>query len=215
MGSILLIASLALLGFVFGEEAGEVTIQAPDVTPFGKWGKWSNCSQGRLVTAFQVKVEGKHSIVDDTGLNGVRFYCGRPTTFQDENGESFPTWENVTSDVGLFGHWGYANNCTTYAVGFDLEVQEPQGKYKDDIGASNLKVLCADGAQIEGFYNNGQGHQFPNVTYTGIQRCPTGYALCGIRTKVERYQVLGDDTGLNNLAAKCCAVTDVIPIVSG
>lgn len=63
--------------------------------------------------------------------------------------------------------------------------------YQDDIGASNLKVVCADGVQLEGFYNNGQGHQFANVSYTGIQRCPTGYGLCGIRTKVEPYQILG------------------------
>lgn len=53
-------------------------------------------------------------------------------------------------------------------------------------------MLCADGAQIEGYFNNGEGHKFHNVSYTGVQRCPTGYALCGIKTKVEIYQVLGN-----------------------
>lgn len=76
------------------------------------------------------KVEGKHSVVDDTGLNGIRFYCGRPATLENEQGVKYVKWENVTGDVGLFGHWGHVLNCTTYAVGFDLEVQAPQGKYK-------------------------------------------------------------------------------------
>lgn len=49
---ILLLQSLS----VFAEDENDVIIQAPDVTPFGRWGRMENCSQGLFVTAFQVKV---------------------------------------------------------------------------------------------------------------------------------------------------------------
>jgi len=204
---------LTLVQFGYAEE--DVVIVSPEVTPFGDWGKWENCSQGKFVTAFQLKVEGKHSVVDDTGLNGVRFYCGRPVTTVDEHNNSTTSWENVTSSVGPFGRWGSVHTCPTHAVGFDLEVQQPQGHYKDDVGAINMKLVCGDGSQIEGYSNNGNDHLFPNVTYTGVQRCPTGYGLCGIRTRVEPYQILGDDTGLNNVAGKCCALTNLLPVGLG
>lgn len=44
---------------VFGQGSpgsDEIIIQAPDVTPYGKWGRWDNCTEGRVVTSFQVKV---------------------------------------------------------------------------------------------------------------------------------------------------------------
>ncbi len=56
-----LIVGVLLLGLVSGQESGgngnDLVIQAPDVSPFGRWGRWDNCSQGRIVTAFQVKVK--------------------------------------------------------------------------------------------------------------------------------------------------------------
>ncbi len=84
-------------------------------------------------------MEGKHSIVDDTGLNGVRFYCGGPSVVEDDEGHSVTKWENVTSTVAIFGNWGHILNCTTYSIGFDLQVQEPQGKYKVGLTGSKYK----------------------------------------------------------------------------
>jgi hypothetical protein len=54
-----------------------------------------------------------------------------------------------------------------------------------------MKLICADGAKMEGFNNNGNGHLFAGANYTGEQRCPLGYGVCGIQTQVEDYQTVG------------------------
>ena len=142
--------------------------------------------------------------MDDTALNGIRFFCG-------QSPKQSPVWENVTSTISPFGKWGHILNCTApfYAVGFDLEVQTPQGQVKDDVGATNMKLVCGDGRRLEGYYYNGDDHLYKNVSYVGEQFCPGGYALCGIRTKVEPFQFVGDDTALNNVAGKCCRIFEL------
>lgn len=39
--------------------------------------------------------------------------------------------------------------------------------------------------------------------------CPTGMAVCGIRTKVQEEQgPIGDDTALNDIVMACCTKSD-------
>jgi len=198
-----LICFLNIIVVAFGQEIpeGENVIASDNVTNFGTWGLWDSCTDKKTVTAFQLKVEPKNSLIDDTGLNGIRLFCGRkPTTTTTTtvppdtvvvNGSSEPIWENVTSSVGIFGYWGEVFSCRTYAIGFDLEVVPPRGNYRDDKGATNMKLICADGNRIEGFQDNGNEHKFDGAIYTGAQTCGTGYGLCGIQTQVEEYQVVG------------------------
>ena len=156
-------------------------LESPQITDFGSWGEPDYCRPGQIVTGFQLKVEPKHSI-DDTALNGIRFFCGTPGGSEDER-------TNITSKVGYFGNWGKIFNCSTYAVGFELQSQEYQGPRTDDIAANNFKLYCADGVAYEGYNDN--GHTFTNSVYTGPQMCSLGQGLCGIQTQVERYQVFG------------------------
>jgi hypothetical protein len=168
------------------------------------------CTDGKVVTGFQLKVEPKNSLVDDTGLNGIRLFCGQPPVKDEDTteiGKPGPIWQNVTSTVGIFGYWGVIYNCTTYATGFDLEVVPNRGNYKDDKAATNMKLICGDGRRMEGFHNNGNQHVFEGAQYTGEKTCPQGTAVCGIQTQVEEYQVVGDDTALNNVRMKCCSLS--------
>ena len=110
-------------------------LESPQITDFGSWGEPEYCQPGKIVTGFQLKVEPKHSI-DDTALNGIRFFCGTPGS-EDQR-------TNITSKVGYFGNWGKIFNCSTYAVGFELQSQEYQGPRTDDIAANNFKLYCAD-----------------------------------------------------------------------
>jgi hypothetical protein len=132
---------------VYEESLEKNVISSPNLTNYGYWGEWENCPEDSLfVTAFQLKVEPKNSLIDDSGLNGIRLFCGRPQQQQQQNDNDNanttednetvtipppePIWRNVTSSVGIFGYWGIVFNCTTYAVGFNLEVVPPQGKYR-------------------------------------------------------------------------------------
>ncbi|CAG7827824.1 unnamed protein product [Allacma fusca] len=169
-------------------------LESPQITDFGTWGEPTYCPPGEVVTGFQLKVEPKNS-VDDTALNGVRFYCGTP-------GGSNEDRQNITSKVGHFGNWGRVFDCPTYAVGFELQSHEYQGPRGDDTAANNMKLHCAGGGAMEGFHDN--GHTYVNSRYTDPQMCPTGKGICAIQTQVERYQLFGDDTSLNNIRVKCC-----------
>ena len=61
---------------------------------------------------------------------------------------------------------------------------------------------------------NGDGHNWG--TKSAWTDCPSGTAICGIKTKVEGFQLGGgDDTGLNQAEFYCCNLPKCTPAPIG
>ncbi len=161
----------------------ETILESPRVTNWGEWGKFEKCSPGFLVTGFQLKVETKSNNNDNTALNGIRMSCGMPYR------PDYIDMGRMTSSYGRYGtprEWVY---CEGYAVGFQMKSQKPQGRNGDDVAAINLKVICDDGEEIEGYDENED--YYKDSAYSEPMRCPESTAVCGLQTQVEGPRWLG------------------------
>jgi hypothetical protein len=156
-------------------------LESPQVTNFGQYGPFENCSDGFLVTGFQLKMEAYRRRLDNTALNAVRFFCGNMI---------FKSLENISSYRGVYGTYQTPKYCSTYAIGFQLMSQTYQGRRRDDVAATNFRIICADGIEIDG-YNETSGYEYNNSSYTEARVCSLGQGLCGIQTQVEAPQGLG------------------------
>ena len=80
--------------------------------------------------------------------------------------------------------------------GFDVREEGVQGG-GDDTAINDIDLYCRNGGRfISAAVNTYFGSWKP------VQRCPSGYAVMGIRTQVEPNQVGGDDSALNGLYCK-------------
>jgi len=130
-------------------------------------------------------VEPYRPRIDNTALNGIAFFCGKALGLLEDD----PMY--ISSKQGRFGSFGPIFNCSTYAVGFSLKSQAYRGSWRDDVAAANLKLICADGEELEGYEED---YDYADAEYTQVQRCPTGRAICGIQTQVEEYQRFGKES---------------------
>ncbi|XP_045117779.1 vitelline membrane outer layer protein 1 homolog [Portunus trituberculatus] len=150
------------------------------------------CERGSYAHAFQLKVEEpRGTIGDDTALNSVRLYCQAATSKADSG--------SVASTVQCWGEWLERRACEpgTFLHGVRLWVEEPQGVL-DDVGATDVDMVCSDGRVLYGGGACWGDH-------SGWFTCPQGYAICGIRTRVEGWAgLMGDNTALNDLMMVCC-----------
>ncbi|ETE57677.1 Vitelline membrane outer layer protein 1, partial [Ophiophagus hannah] len=90
----------------------------------------------------------------------------------------------------LKGTWTKVQFCTTgYLISFSLRVQQCH-QVGDETTANNIQFTCSDGAGLMGL-GMSWGEWGP---YS--QRCLSG-GICGMRTRVEDKQGIGDDTALN------------------
>uniref|UniRef100_H3ALL4 Vitelline membrane outer layer 1 homolog n=1 Tax=Latimeria chalumnae TaxID=7897 RepID=H3ALL4_LATCH len=155
----------------------------------GPWGGWTwmdLCPEGSYAIGFSIRVESDQGAGDDTALNGIRLLCSSST------GIAY----SVESDIGLFGDWSYINWCPLgYLKAFQLRVEPPQG-ILGNTAANNIKFRCSSGPIIEA----------PGLTwgeYDAWSNTCAG-AICGLQTKQEPYQGIGDDTALNDVRFFCC-----------
>ncbi|KZS07489.1 Uncharacterized protein APZ42_028601 [Daphnia magna] len=123
-----------------------------------------------------------------TPLNGIAFKC-----------LSSNIW--ITSSVGPWGGYGRDFICPTgtYITQCQLRVESRQGSGCcgcDDTAANNLNCKCSNNDIM-----NGDGTEWGD--WMAFSRnCSTG--ICGLQTRVERSQGIGDDTALNDAIFMCC-----------
>ncbi|CAM4664091.1 unnamed protein product [Leuciscus chuanchicus] len=98
-------------------------------------------------------------------------------------------------DLSGWGKWGLTQWCKTsgYLTAFMLRVESPQGS-GDDTAANNIKFKCSGGAVLEGGSTTwGDWGEWSPMC--------EGKGICGIQTRIEEPQGLGDDTALNDVVA--------------
>lgn len=151
-------------------------IESPQVTNWGNWGNPEQCPPDTYAQAFQLKTDSyKGRWEDDTGINGIRVYCGNPSNISTRY---------ITSSMGQFGNWGSLFNCYPGVLtGFQLQVQGPQESYDDDTATNNVRFYCSNSGGSG--YMEGDGLHFGS--WTEARHCNRGDAVCGLQTQVEPY----------------------------
>jgi len=144
----------------------------------------------------QLKTEAYRGVfADDTALNGIKFYCSE-VGFRNQN-------VSIGSGVNHRGSFGKDSFCEGVATGFQLRSEAYQTVFADDTAANNLRLFCND-RRDGGIESDGLGFG----DWTAPQECFSKQAICGIQTQVEMEHGNSDETGVNNVAVKCCDVPD-------
>uniref|UniRef100_A0A8C5Q3A6 Vitelline membrane outer layer protein 1 n=1 Tax=Leptobrachium leishanense TaxID=445787 RepID=A0A8C5Q3A6_9ANUR len=180
--------SFLLLSSISIAIGGPTFISVSNGARWGRWGDIARCPPGTVSKGFALKIEGKQWSGDDTAVNGIRLYC-QP---RDANAPQ----TIITPSQGLWGSWTFPFFCSSgYLVSFSMKVEPPQGS-GDDTAVNNFKFRCSNGQEIEGV-------GLPWGSYGGwSDSCTNG--ICGVKTKIEPPQGLGDDTALNDAIFYCC-----------
>lgn len=132
------------------------------------------CPNGTVVQGFQVKVEPyKGALVDDTAMNGVRFFCGPPLSANTTS---------LTSSVGSWGNWGNIYSCGRGAVvGFMLRVEALVG-IDDETATNNIRVICSN---LKEPFNYIEGDGLGFGAWRAAVKCGPREAVCGLQTQVQ------------------------------
>ncbi|CAG7733778.1 unnamed protein product [Allacma fusca] len=186
--------------------AAEIFIQSPRVSDYGDWGPYDECPPGMYVIGFQLVSEpDQGAFGDDSAMNGVSLFCFSLTARM--NAPDFLSWyaspRKYVMISSTIGHDGYARSAyecpfPEYAVGFELRSDPYHGLWYDDTAANNMRLSCTKGTIVEG-----DGESWGD--WTGVQYCPRGFRICGIKTQVEKPGVV-DETTLNNIELGCCEI---------
>jgi hypothetical protein len=168
--------------------------QRSDVRAFvtarnGNWGDWAPCYEA------QIKSEGYQGSGDDTAENGFALHCFDGFTAADRG------W--ITSNTQKWGTWGAIADSNPYIldnpwIGALVGFQRSGG---DDTAVSKIGMYDRYGALAAPARFPGYAVDFTTDYNSGA--CPSGTAVCGIRTQIEAVQV-GDDTAMNGLQIACC-----------
>ena len=157
------------------------------LTWWGFWGDWGSlefCPKGSFVGGFQLKSEPRQGGGDDTALNAVRLLCS--------------TGESLFSSQGGWGTWGNIAVCPSGSVvtGFSVKEEARQGG-GDDTALNNIRLSCGATLSIHASVLTSWGQWKDGL------HCRAGWAVIGMKTRVERSQGGGDDTALNGLQLIC------------
>ena len=173
--------------------AGYITIGS------GSWGSWQECYDFCPADTFAYSVilrsEPPQGSGDDTAMNGIAISC-----YNRWNG-AYQGY--VTSHIGYWGSWvawAMVNPASTSNpfISGKMKIEPPQGS-GDDTAANIVQLKSMNGVWIQPDTNSAWG------TWNSETACPSGSAICGIKTRVESPQGSGDDTALNGTAFACCS----------
>jgi hypothetical protein len=144
-----------------------------------------------------LKSETPRGSGDDTALNGIELECRI-----QQSSPYYDAWSWRRSSEGGWGSWlAYAQRCGKGNAirGVRMKVESSQGG-GDDTGANRLEYSCADGSIRSPDAYTSWG------TWSEWKYCPSGSAICGIRTRVEGSRGSSDDTALNGAEFACCSL---------
>jgi hypothetical protein len=174
------------------DDTGEL---APGEVKWGTWRSEATCPAGTWARNFGQRVEPKNPKGDDdTALNAVSLVCARP------DGSSPST---IKSHDGWWGNWKDAPGCTggSFINAVRIRLEQPQGGKKDDTAANDVNFRCSNGTELSA----GNGTLWGD--WSEYKECPAGSAVCGLSIKLEEKKGKdGDDTAMNGLKVRCCAV---------
>lgn len=162
-------------------------LTSPVLSHWGEWGKLEHCPSDQIVVGMRLKVHENQGVKDDTGMNAIKFYCKNPYSSTEYSNDVTA----ITSLVGSAGEWKQDFFCPStgegenksVAVGFQLRSETSSG-VKDDTAGNNLKLICSDLHQKQGFTVL-EGDGTSRGEWTKQQVCWPGYAICGLQTQVE------------------------------
>jgi len=167
----------------------------------GPYASWTACPEWCPANSFVYNVAlrseaGLGSAGDDTALNAITLGCYDRTTGAYTG--------NITSTQAGFGSWLATATVLPYVVsnpvvGGNMKIEGPQGS-GDDTAANAVQLQALNSSLVTPNASTAFG-----TWGASIQKCPSGFAVCGVETKVEGNQGGGDDTSLNGIAFTCCA----------
>jgi Vitelline membrane outer layer protein I (VOMI) len=101
---------------------------------YGDWHPEVNCPIGTFMHKARAKIESNQGDGDDTGMNGIQFYCKDP---------SLGTTQLLKPGDGHFGAWTDWKECPagSYICGAGVKLEGDQGK-GDDTGMNGAKFKC-------------------------------------------------------------------------
>merc|ERR1711971_789871 len=185
-----------------------VEIQPSALSHWGDWGDKSFCPDNSWAQGYQLKVESDQGgLDDDTALDGVRLECFDSKGVYTGSVESAPQYTHS-------GEWMSKLYCTSNSFLDGIRLRSEEGYYKknkmyiesdkantrslDETAANNIDMHCINKNTLSG---NGMFWG----EWTDWKYCPTGTAVCGLKTKVQEYSgSFTDDTALNEIILYCC-----------
>lgn len=174
----------------------------------GYWGAWYQavyCSLGTYAVGYRMRVEtsqggGISNGNDDTALNAVQLLCMDPMT---------GATSLISSHDGLWGSWNQSASCAgadNYLKSARIRIESSQGGgTNDDTAANDVEFGCSQGGTIHAPGGQTWG------SWSTWKQCPSGTAVCGLRSRFESSQGGGDDTAMNGLELKCCNLDGSTP----
>merc|ERR1711971_1505922 len=185
-----------------------VEIQPSALSHWGDWGEKSFCPDNSWAQGYQLKVESDQGgLDDDTALDGVRLECFDSKGVYTGSVESTPQYTHS-------GEWMSKLYCTSNSFLDGIRLRSEEGYYKknrmyiesdkantrslDETAANNIDMHCINKNTLSG---NGMFWG----EWTDWKYCPTGTAVCGLKTKVQEYSgSFTDDTAPNEIILYCC-----------
>ena len=165
-------------------------------TELGDWRDRLLCLPGIRVAGYRIQVQdpivANGSVVDNSALNGIQLACADGTVTKEAKGPygKWKEWKYCEGGLKFFS--------SKYIVAFKLRSEKAQGG-NDNTGASNVNFLCNDQTELRG-----GGPAFGKWETNGYESCTNGNYFCGVQVRIEKDQLEGDDTGLNQMKFLCC-----------
>ncbi|MCI5222596.1 MAG: hypothetical protein D3924_07990 [Candidatus Electrothrix sp. AR4] len=109
------------------------TVESNDAHTWGTWGSSVECTSGRYMTGYKLKIEGDQGSGDDTAANSMEGICTDGATIVPTNG-------------GAWGSWGNAVSCPAgkRVCGAALKIEANQGSDGDDTGVNDVALFCCE-----------------------------------------------------------------------